>query len=97
VNRTAWQRHPSWYVHAMKTTIDRAGRIVVPKALRDELSLVGGETVELTVRDGRLEVEPLSSPMRLERRGRGVAAVPEGDLPPLTADQVRGALEQTRR
>jgi AbrB family looped-hinge helix DNA binding protein len=81
----------------MRTTIDRAGRIVVPKALRDELSLVGGETVELTVRDGRLEVEPLSSPMRLERRGRGAAAVPEDDLPPLTADQVRGALEQTRR
>jgi AbrB family looped-hinge helix DNA binding protein len=81
----------------MRTTIDRAGRIVVPKALRDELSLVGGETVELTVRDGRLEVEPLSSPMRLERRGRGAAAVAEEDVPPLTADQVRGALEQTRR
>jgi AbrB family looped-hinge helix DNA binding protein len=81
----------------MRTTIDRAGRIVVPKALRDELSLVGGETVELTVRDGRLEVEPLCSPMRLERRGHGVAAVAEEDVPPLTADQVRGALEQTRR
>jgi AbrB family looped-hinge helix DNA binding protein len=81
----------------MKTTIDSAGRIVVPKALRDELSLVGGEMVELTVRDGRLEVEPLSSPMRLERRGRGAAAVAEENVPPLTADQVRSALEQTRR
>jgi AbrB family looped-hinge helix DNA binding protein len=86
-----------WYVHAMKTTIDRAGRIVVPKPLRDELSLVGGETVELTVRDGRLEVEPLSASMRLESRGRGAAAIPEEDVPPLTADQVRSTLDQTRR
>jgi AbrB family looped-hinge helix DNA binding protein len=81
----------------MKTTIDRSGRIVVPKALRDELSLVGGETVELTVRDGRLEVEPLSSPMHLESRGRGAVAIADEEVPPLTADQVRGVLEQTRR
>jgi AbrB family looped-hinge helix DNA binding protein len=90
-----WQH--GWYVHAMRTTIDRAGRIVVPKALRDELSLVGGEALELTVRDGRLEVEPISAPMRLESRARGAAAIPEEDLPPLTADQVRSTLEQTRR
>jgi AbrB family looped-hinge helix DNA binding protein len=86
-----------WYVHTMRTTIDRAGRIVVPKPLRDELSLAGGETVELTVRDGRLEVEPVSASMRLESRGRGAAAFPDEELPPLTADQVRTTLEQTRR
>jgi AbrB family looped-hinge helix DNA binding protein len=93
----AHQWQSTWYVHAMKTTIDRAGRIVVPKALRDELSLVGGETVELTVRDGRLEIEPLSAAMRLEGRGPDVAAVPDEDLPPLTAGEVRSVLEQTRR
>jgi AbrB family looped-hinge helix DNA binding protein len=97
VNFTAGQWVRRWYFYAMKTTIDRAGRIVVPKALRDELSLVGGETVELTVRDGRLEVEPVSASMRLERRGRGAAAIPEEKLPPLTVDQVRTTLEQTRR
>jgi AbrB family looped-hinge helix DNA binding protein len=81
----------------MRTTIDRAGRIVVPKALRDELSLMGGETVELTVRDGRLEVEPVSASMRLEPRARGAAAVTDEDLPPLTSGQVRSTLDQTRR
>jgi AbrB family looped-hinge helix DNA binding protein len=91
----SWQL--KWYGRTMKTTIDRAGRVVVPKALRDELSLVGGETVELTVRDGRLEITPLSASMRLESRGRGAAAIPEQDVPPLTADQVRSTLEQTRR
>jgi AbrB family looped-hinge helix DNA binding protein len=81
----------------MKATIDRAGRIVVPKPLRDALSLRGGETLELTVRDGRLEAEPVATPMRLERSPDGVIAVPEMELPPLTAEQVRATLEQTRR
>jgi AbrB family looped-hinge helix DNA binding protein len=81
----------------MRTTIDRAGRIVVPKPLRDALSLQGGETLELTVRDGRLEAEPVATPMHLEAREDGVAAVPETELPPLTAEQVRATLEQTRR
>lgn len=81
----------------MKTTIDSAGRIVVPKALRVALSLTGGETLDLTVRDGRLEAEPVATPMRLQRRPDGVAAVPETELPPLTAEQVRATLENTRR
>lgn len=81
----------------MRATIDRAGRIVVPKPLRDALSLRGGETLELTVRDGRLEAEPVATPMRLQASADGVAAVPETELPPLTAEQVRATLEQTRR
>jgi AbrB family looped-hinge helix DNA binding protein len=81
----------------MRTTIDRAGRIVVPKPLREALSLKGGETLELTVRDGRLEVEPVSTPMRLEKRAHGLAAVPDSELPALSADEVRRVLEQTRR
>ena len=43
----------------MRTTIDAAGRVVIPKALRDEMGLVPGE-VEL-VRDGaavRIEAVP---------------------------------------
>lgn len=37
----------------MKTTIDRAGRIVVPKALRDRLALAPGAEIEIeAVADG---------------------------------------------
>jgi AbrB family looped-hinge helix DNA binding protein len=81
----------------MRATIDRAGRLVVPKPLRDALSLRGGETLELSVRDGRLEAEPVATPMRLERRPDGVVAVTDEQLPALTAEQVRATLEQTRR
>jgi len=81
----------------MKTTIDAAGRIVVPKALRDELGVKAGQVLELEVRDGRLEVEVPPVDMTLERRAHGPVAVPEKRMPPLTAMLVRSTLERTRR
>ena len=81
----------------MKTTIDRAGRIVVPKALREALGLQGGQEIELTARDGSLEVSVEPTPIRLRRRGRHVVAVAERHLPKLTAAMVRETLEHTRR
>ena len=35
--------------------------------------------------------------MSLKKRGKGVTAVPDAELPPLTADQVRETLERVRR
>ncbi len=81
----------------MRTTIDAAGRVVVPKPIRDELGLVPGQEIEVSLRDGRVELEPVPTPMRLVRR-RGVPrAEPEVPLPALTADQVRDTLERVRR
>ena len=65
----------------MRTTIDAAGRIVVPKPLRDELGVHPGQILELEVRDGRLEVEIAPIEMRLERRRHGPVAVPAETLP----------------
>lgn len=81
----------------MRTTIDAAGRIVVPKRLRDELRLQAGQPLEIAARDGRLEIEPQVTPMQLESREGRLVAVPEEPLPMLTAVEVRAALEQLRR
>jgi AbrB family looped-hinge helix DNA binding protein len=81
----------------MKATIDAAGRIVVPKELRDALGFRPGQLLELRASDGRLEIEAAPTPMQLERRGKHLVAVPQIALPALTADQVRDALERTRR
>jgi AbrB family looped-hinge helix DNA binding protein len=82
---------------AMKTTIDSAGRIVVPKALRDALQFRPGQPLELRAGDGRLEIEAAPTPLKLVKRGKGVVAVPDSPLPRLTADEVRDTLERTRR
>ena len=82
----------------MLSTIDSAGRIVVPKALRDALGFVPGQRLEIRASDGKLEIEPLPTPMRLERRKGALVAVPEeGELPTLTAEEVRATLEGIRR
>ena len=81
----------------MRTTIDRAGRIVLPKPLRDELGVQPGQVLELQVRDGQLHIEMVPVEMRLERRRNGPVAVPVDKLPRLTAEQVRQTLEGTRR
>lgn len=81
----------------MKVAIDAAGRIIVPKSLRQALGLKPGQVLEIRAGDGRLEIEVAPTPMRLEKRGKGVVAVPEAELPPLTAEQVRETLERTRR
>ncbi|MFH1604401.1 MAG: AbrB/MazE/SpoVT family DNA-binding domain-containing protein [Pseudomonadota bacterium] len=82
---------------AMKTIIDAAGRIVVPKPLRQALGLKAGQPLEIRAGDGRLEIEIAPTPVRLKKRGRGVVAVPDAVLPALTADQVRDTLERVRR
>jgi AbrB family looped-hinge helix DNA binding protein len=81
----------------MRTTIDAAGRIVVPKAIREELSLYGGQELEVTARDGKLEIEVPLTPMRLEERDGVTVAVADVAMPPLTQELVRETLERVRR
>lgn len=81
----------------MRVTIDRGGRVVVPKPLRDELHLEPGTTLEARAHDGRIELEPVTVPMRLERRGKGLVATTDEPLPKIGADDVRAVLEAQRR
>ena len=53
----------------MRTTIDKAGRLVVPRSLRDAVGLTAGP-VEL-VRDGAaIRIEPVSGEGLAEEGGR---------------------------
>ena len=81
----------------MRTTIDSAGRVVIPKDLRERLGLTGGQEVEVRERGGHIEIEAAVVPMRLEERQHGVVAVPAEALPPLTDEIVRATLERVRR
>jgi AbrB family looped-hinge helix DNA binding protein len=77
----------------MKTTMDGAGRLVIPKEIRREARLAPGASLEVRWRDGRIEIEPAPTPVRLQRRGRLLVAMPKKKLPTLTPETV----EQARR
>jgi AbrB family looped-hinge helix DNA binding protein len=81
----------------MRSAIDIAGRVVIPKALRERAGLAGPKVVEIIERDGKIEIEAVPTRMSLRKRGRSVVAVPEKQLPPLTDEIVRAAIERSRR
>lgn len=81
----------------MRSTIDSAGRVVIPKAIRDRLGLIGGQTVEIQERDGRVEIEAAPTSMSVIEQGDGLVAVPDEELQPLTEEMVREAIERSRR
>jgi AbrB family looped-hinge helix DNA binding protein len=79
----------------MRTTIDSAGRLVVPKPLRDQLGFASGLELELTVVDGHLEVA-VPSRVQVDDGPHGVRFVADTDER-LDAAQVRELMERSRR
>ena len=80
-------------IHTMIVTMDGAGRLVIPRDIRREAELEPGTPLEIRCRDGVIEIEPQTLPVKLERRGRLLVAVPLVKVPPLTKEIV----EATRR
>jgi AbrB family looped-hinge helix DNA binding protein len=44
---------------AMRTTIDKAGRLVIPRALRNRLGLTAGGEVDIEVDGAAIRIEPV--------------------------------------
>jgi AbrB family looped-hinge helix DNA binding protein len=53
----------------MRTTIDKAGRVVIPRALRDKIGLRAGE-VEIVADGAGIRIEPVVGEGLTEVRGR---------------------------
>jgi AbrB family looped-hinge helix DNA binding protein len=73
----------------MITTIDAAGRLVIPKDVRREAALEPGAPVDVRWRDGVIEVEPQPLPVTFERQGRLLVAKAARKVRPLRASTVQ--------
>ena len=76
-----------------KVTLDRAGRVVLPKTLRDEMHLSPGDTLDLTVKGDEVTLRPRRGVTPLQKE-RGVWVFRTGK--PLTADETQETLRNIR-
>jgi AbrB family looped-hinge helix DNA binding protein len=79
----------------MKTalTIDNAGRVVIPKPLRDELDLAPGDTLELETEGEKIMLRPARGTAPLTKE-KGVWVFRTGN--PLPASTTDAVLKQIR-
>jgi AbrB family looped-hinge helix DNA binding protein len=80
----------------MKTTIDSAGRVVIPKEIRDAAGVGGGSKVEIEERNGIIEIKPAYAKVKLVQHGKVWVAEFEEDVPPLTLEQVNAIRDELR-
>jgi len=81
---------------AMQIAIDRSGRIVVPKEIREELGLRAGVPLQIRIRDGRVEIEPAPRTVRIVTKGHLRVAEPLEPSEPLTTEQVTSTTAELR-
>jgi AbrB family looped-hinge helix DNA binding protein len=80
----------------IQTTMDRAGRLVLPKVIREQAHLVAGVPLGVEVIDGRIEIFPAPREVRIVKKGRLKVAVPVAASEALTSDRVRDTLDSVR-
>jgi AbrB family looped-hinge helix DNA binding protein len=73
--------------------MDQAGRLVLPKALRDELQLSPGDTLDLSVKGDEVTLRPRRTAKPLQKE-RGVWVFRTGE--PLTAAETDETLRTIR-
>jgi AbrB family looped-hinge helix DNA binding protein len=86
--------HYTMVAMTARLKVDRAGRIVLPKPLREKLQLAPGDELELESQDDRITLRPLRGTAQL-RKKRGVWVFHSGE--PLSASMVEETIQQIRR
>ena len=60
----------------MRTTIDKAGRVVIPAGIRDRAGLTAGSEIEITADELGIRIERVAAGPRLVKVGRRLVARP---------------------
>ena len=76
--------------------MDKAGRLVIPRGIRREAGFEPGMPLEIRHVNGRVEIEPQSLKVKLERRGHLVVAVPVAPVPPMSNEIVERTKQKMR-
>ncbi|MBB6373939.1 AbrB family looped-hinge helix DNA binding protein [Pseudonocardia eucalypti] len=77
--------------------IDAAGRLVNPKQVRSRLGLEAGAELELEEVGDHVELRPIGREVWLDESGDRPVFRAVGDVPTLTAAEVRELMDEFRR
>ncbi len=81
----------------MKTSIDRAGRLVIPKQILRKSGITPGMLLEVRWEQGSIAITPASLPVKLERKGRLLIAVTVKGTPRLSTGTIERARKTLRK
>ena len=80
----------------MRTTIDKAGRVVIPAAVRERMGLVAGTELRITADDFGVRLERVAPGPRLVKVGRRLVARPTAPVNTRPAVDVAAIVEDER-
>lgn len=80
----------------MRSTIDKAGRVVIPASLRERAGLVPGAMLEVTADETGVRIERVAPPPKLVRVGKRLVAKPTGSADTRPAVDVAALIEEER-
>jgi AbrB family looped-hinge helix DNA binding protein len=80
----------------MRTTIDRAGRVVIPAALRERAGLTPGAELEVSADELGIRLERVAAAPRLIRAGGRLVARPTAPADARPAVDVAALIEEER-
>ena len=80
----------------MKISIDRAGRVVIPAAVRERAGFVAGAEIEVTADDTGIRLERVAPGPRLVKVGRRLVARPTAASPARPIVDVAALVEEER-
>jgi AbrB family looped-hinge helix DNA binding protein len=80
----------------MKTTIDKAGRVVIPAAVRARAGLMPGTELDVLIEDASIRLVRFAPGPRLERVGKRLLARPQADRRKLPKVDVAKLVEEER-
>ena len=81
----------------MKTSIDRAGRLVIPKDIRRKSGIKPGMPLEVRWEKGAITITPAPLPAKLERKGHLLVAVRLNNGPSLSTKAVNSTRKAQRK
>jgi AbrB family looped-hinge helix DNA binding protein len=80
----------------MRTTIDAAGRVVIPKPIRAAARIEPGTELEVTLSGELIELRPAPGSVRLKKKGKLLVAVAGDDTEALSATTVNETIREVR-